>query len=131
MDNRTFEQIVQDRLEKIQHTLVVKGKEYATENNRLHNFDRGASVTGQTREKALWGYAVKHYVSFLDMLDNMEKGKMPTPQLVDDKIGDLINYLILIEACILDTADKYNNSLVKTANGAKPSIEAGRGDTSR
>jgi hypothetical protein len=36
------------------------------------------------------------------MLDDMDKGKFPKTEIVDEKIGDLINYLILCEASIKD-----------------------------
>lgn len=95
-----FDQIVEDRLNKIGKTLIEKGKEYRRNNDPLHNFRVAAKVNNTTEEKALWGFAVKHYVSFLDMLNDIEKGVLPTKEHVDEKIGDLVNYLILTEACI-------------------------------
>lgn len=95
-----FDQIVEDRLNKIGKTLIEKGKEYRRNNDPLHNFRVAAKVNNTTEEKALWGFAVKHYVSFLDMLNDIEKGVIPTKEHVDEKIGDLVNYLILTEACI-------------------------------
>lgn len=106
MSEKEFDYLVEKRLEQIKLTLVEKGKEYRRNNNPLHNFDRAAEVSGATREKALWGFATKHYVSFLDMLDDIEKGKLPSAALVNEKIGDLINYLILVEASIKDKLRK-------------------------
>jgi len=95
-------------LKKIEQTLGQKAKEYAAEGDKLHNFNVGARITGQTREKVLWGFALKHYISFLDILENLDKGKLPTETMVDEKIGDLINYLVLVEASI---KDKLNGEL--------------------
>jgi hypothetical protein len=89
-------------LKKIEQTLGQKAKEYAAEGDKLHNFNVGARITGQTREKVLWGFALKHYISFLDILENLDKGKLPTEAMVDEKIGDLINYLVLVEASLKD-----------------------------
>ena len=101
-----FDQIVENRLNKIGKTLIEKGKEYRRNNDPLHNFRVAAKVNNTTEEKALWGFAVKHYVSFLDILNDIEKGIIPSEEHVNEKIGDLVNYLILTEACI---KEKINN----------------------
>jgi hypothetical protein len=105
MKDREFQEVLQQRLKKIEQTLGQKAKEYAAEGDKLHNFNVGARITGQIREKVLWGFALKHYISFLDILDNVEKGKLPTEEMVDQKIGDLINYLVLVEASLKDRID--------------------------
>ena len=97
---KQFDFVVEERCFKIKNTLVEKGKEYRRNNDPLHNFRVAAKVGNTTEEKALWGFATKHYVSFLDMLNDIEQGQLPTFEYVDEKIGDLINYLILCEASI-------------------------------
>lgn len=106
MTEGQFDEIVNHRCNKIAKTLVEKGKEYRRNNDPLHNFRVAAKVQNTTEEKALWGFAVKHYVSFLDILNDIEKGLLPKEEVVDEKIGDLINYLILCEASI---KEKINN----------------------
>jgi len=108
MKDKEFQEILQQRLKKIEQTLGQKAKEYAAEGDKLHNFNVGARITGQIREKVLWGFALKHYISFMDILDDMELGKLPSEAMVDEKIGDLINYLVLVEASI---KDKLNGEL--------------------
>jgi hypothetical protein len=105
-----FDSIVHDRTVMIKRTLSVKAKEYRRNNDPLHNFRVAAKVGNTTEEKALWGFATKHYVSFLDILNDIEQGKLPTFEYVDEKIGDLINYLILCEASM---KEKINNSRIK------------------
>lgn len=114
MTENRFDDVVKERVSKIVSTLVVKGKEYRRNNNPLHNFDIASKVNNTTREKALWGFAVKHYVSFLDILNDIEKGELPSKDKMDEKIGDLINYLILCEASILDKLEKVeeNNKII-------------------
>jgi hypothetical protein len=102
MEIAHFDEVLEDRLKKIRLSLLIKGKEYRRNNDPLHNFNRGAELSGQSREKVLWGFALKHHVSFLDMLDDIDMGKFPKIETVDEKIGDLINYLILCEASIKD-----------------------------
>ncbi len=108
MKDREFQEVLTQRLKKIEQTLGQKAKEYAAEGDKLHNFNVGARITGQIREKVLWGFALKHYISFMDILDDMELGKLPSEAMVDEKIGDLINYLVLVEASI---KDKLNGEL--------------------
>lgn len=110
MTEKEFQDVLTTRLTKIKETLSSKAEEYATDNDKLHNFNVGARLTGQTREKVLWGFAIKHYISFLDILDSLDKGKLPTEAIVDEKIGDLINYLVLVEASL---KDRLNGELPK------------------
>lgn len=102
MKESEFEKVLSARLKKIEDTLASKAKEYAADGDKLHNFNVGARMTGQTRERVLWGFALKHYISFMDMLDDIDLGKLPNEAMVDEKIGDLCCYLILMEASIKD-----------------------------
>jgi hypothetical protein len=102
MTEEEFDLVVDYRINEIKETLQMKGKEYKRNNDPLHNFEVAARLGNTTREKALWGFALKHYVSFMDMLDDIEKGTLPKTEKVDEKLGDLINYLILCEASIKD-----------------------------
>lgn len=100
MTEQEFDKLVDDRLEKIKSTLVIKGKEYRRNNDPLHNFTMGARLGNTTREKVLWGFALKHYISFMDILNDIEINKLHPDSVIDEKIGDLINYLILCEASL-------------------------------
>lgn len=106
MTEEQFDNLVEARCNKIGSTLIEKGKEYRRNNDPLHNFRVAAKVQNTTEEKALWGFAVKHYVSFLDILNDIERGFLPKEEVIDEKIGDLINYFILCEASI---KEKINN----------------------
>jgi len=90
-----FNAILSGRVRKIVVTLGSKAEEYARGEDRLHNFRVAARMLGTTPEQALWGMAAKHLVSVQDMVDGHLDA---SPAMVDEKIGDLINYLILLEA---------------------------------
>jgi len=62
----------------------------------------GAEISGISRERVLHGFMLKHLISYLDMLDDMDKGIIPTEAYLDEKIGDIINYFVLQEASILE-----------------------------
>lgn len=97
MESKDFNVIVEYRINSIKSILSIKEKEYATECDRLHNFKRAASILNTTPEKALVGMFVKHMVSILDIVDSCYK---TDPVIIDEKIGDAINYLILLEAIL-------------------------------
>lgn len=97
MTNEEFETVLGERIEKIKKVLSHKASEYATRQDRMHNFNRAARLLGTTPEKALVGMLSKHIVSVLDMVDS----EAVCPHgLIDEKIGDTINYLILLEALL-------------------------------
>lgn len=105
-----FNKIVDNRCNTIQKVLIEKAKEYATDNNRLHNFDRCANITSQTRERCLDGFMLKHYTSYRDILDNIDIGILPSKELLNEKVTDLINYFILFEACVIAKIDEKDKT---------------------
>lgn len=101
MTNEQFNEILQCRVGQIYATLSSKAKEYSSEGDRLHNFKVAATITSQIPERALWGMLMKHLVSVQDIVEGLEtKCFLPKKELVEEKIGDLINYLILLEGTI-------------------------------
>jgi hypothetical protein len=106
MNTEQFDKVVSNRLEAIKSTLISKAKEYAKgDEDRLHNFNRGAQITGQSREKVLQGFMLKHLVSVFDMIDDPSKA---TEYMIEEKCGDMINYLVLLEASFKDRLNEQN-----------------------
>lgn len=99
MTPEKFEIILQNRLKSIQEVLGSKSKEYAQEGDRLFNFKLAAQINGITPEKALWGMATKHLVSVMDLVNGRLEA---APYMINEKIGDLVNYLLLLEAILLE-----------------------------
>jgi len=94
---KEFDEIVKNRLKLIKEILLKKRAEYAPGGkDRLHNFKRAAAMLGTTQEQALVGMWAKHVVSILDICDGQPAGR----EMIDEKIGDAINYLILLEAAL-------------------------------
>lgn len=102
MTDERMDEVIERRLVLTKHILLGKAKEYVRNNDRLHNFNRAAAISGESRERALKGMWMKHIVSVFDIIDDLDKGIVPKKELVDEKIGDLINYAILLEASIND-----------------------------
>ena len=96
MNNTEFEKILDTRIKAIRETLAGKAKEYASE-DRLYNFKRAAEIDQTTPENALKGMWLKHVVSVLDLIS----GKLERSEhMINEKIGDSVNYLILLEAVL-------------------------------
>lgn len=99
MKSQDFDKIVEHRCQKIKSILASKAKEYATE-DRLHNFKRAAVFMNKTPATVCWGFAMKHFTSVADIVDDVQSGKYIPMGLLEEKIGDSINYLILLEAIL-------------------------------
>ena len=89
-----FEKVLQNRCLSMREVLGTKAEEYAKGGNRYHNFDVAARVLGVTPPQALLGMWMKHIVSVLDMI---AAEKPLDEKVIDEKIGGLINYAVLLE----------------------------------
>jgi hypothetical protein len=105
MKQDKFDEIVKQTLNQASEVLLVKAKEYVRNDNPMHNFDEGARKKGIIREKVIDGFALKHEISIDDIVNDIESGKLPSYDMVNEKFGDAINYLILKKASILDRMD--------------------------
>jgi hypothetical protein len=99
MDRDTFTQVVNDRFDKCKKMLTEKAELYA-HGDRLSNFKKAANLSGCTPVYAAWGMAVKHVIALSDYIAELEDAKLYPEDQWDEKITDIINYLILIEALI-------------------------------
>lgn len=95
MYNSEFEFVFDKRVAGCRNVLVEKAKEYASDKDRLHNFQAAAGLNSQSREEALWGMLTKHIVSLADMVKNPDNHARAQ---WDEKIGDALNYLFLLDA---------------------------------
>lgn len=95
MKAEEFNEVLSHVVNHINNTLAAKAEEYATDTDRLRNFKIAASLSENTPKQAAWGMLVKHLVSISDMI---QSDKTYTSEMWDEKIGDAINYFILIRA---------------------------------
>lgn len=100
MNNNEFKKIVDNRLETCKATLGTKAIEYATDSNRLHNFEEAAHLRKTTKSDACLWFALKHIISVVDMVESVSSNGSVTKEYVAEKIGDTINYMLLLESCI-------------------------------
>lgn len=95
MNHEDFDKLSDRRLFLAKETLCKKAKEYAPDQDKLHNFKAAAELLDCTPAQALLGFMAKHIISVTDIV---RSGATPTKEMVDEKLGDCINYLILLEA---------------------------------
>lgn len=102
MNDTEFIKLIDEQIQSIQNTFKTKCAEYSSENDRLINFKNVAKMDTKPEipERALLGMWKKHLVSVFDIVDKLEIGVLPTETLLNEKIGDSINYLILLKALI-------------------------------
>lgn len=108
MNNEDFKVVVDGCIENIKQVLESKSQEYSSKEDKLHNFVAAAKLMRcNTKEYALLGMLNKHLVSVIDMIVKYEQeGMLPSAKLVNEKIGDSINYFVLLKACFME--DIYN-----------------------
>ena len=99
MNGEEFVSTVEKRIHKCLDTLGIKAQEYAHDEDRLRAFRAAAAIEKTTPEAALGGMLAKHIVSIYDMLGN-PRGY--SKERWDEKIGDAINYLLLLDALLQD-----------------------------
>lgn len=106
MDEKEFEKELNQRINLIKQVLSSKSAEYSKVGDKHYNFKRAAEIIRKTPETALWGMFLKHYVSIQDIVESIEEtGDAPKEELIQEKIGDAINYLILLETLIKERSN--------------------------
>lgn len=105
MTEQEYERIVNSTLSRIRELLVVKSKEYRRNSDPFHVFMVGARRTGLIPEKVLDGMLLKHEISIADMTDDLEKGIVPSKEVIEEKFNDNIIYLLLKKAMMLERAE--------------------------
>ena len=101
MTRDKFNKIVKRRIRLIEQVLMKKQKEYANNSDVYHNFIRAGEFCNLSKEKSLQVMWAKHLVSIADMI---EADKQFSNIYIEEKIGDAINYLILLEGMLKERA---------------------------
>lgn len=115
-----FNKVVERRVALIKEVLTSKGQEYVRGDDRLHNFKNSGRKKGVTPEKALTFFMLKHETSLDDIINDLDRGIIPTQKMIDEKIGDIINYYILLEAHFAERIAEVGNAYEKTVEGLLP-----------
>ena len=100
MTQTEFYKIYDDAIVRITNIVKRKHEEYGEDSDYFYNFNRGAEILGIPPAEVLAAYMTKHTVSVYDIIKEFSSGgKVSAPQ-VEEKITDMIVYLLLLEAMI-------------------------------
>jgi hypothetical protein len=100
-----FMELLEQRFSKTRETYAIKMNEYATDLDVFSSFKKGVGFSFQdTPEGVAWEYACKHFESIKTIISKCP-GEVPTDELLEEKIGDAINYLIILEGLIKERGD--------------------------
>jgi hypothetical protein len=93
------EEVVQRRVQLIKEILDQKNSEYADKEDVFKAFTESLPLSfHDTKQAVAWEFMVKHLQSIKMIIEAKAKsGKLPNEKMLEEKIGDAINYLILIE----------------------------------
>lgn len=118
MTPEEFDFIIDSQLNTCRDMLVTKAREYADDNDRLHNFKVAAVLQDITVAQALRGMMAKHTVSVYDMVNSGETYPL---ELWGEKITDHINYLLLLLAVV---CEDNNESTDESSNNCVPKVRS-------
>ena len=105
MTYKDFQDLLEKRFKKTRETYSRKMNEYATDLDVFLSFKKGVGFSfHDTPEGVAWEYACKHFESIKTIISKCP-GEVPTDELLDEKIGDAINYLIILEGLIKERGD--------------------------
>lgn len=109
MNLEEFNILVEKRVNIIRRSLADKGKEYANDNDdRLITFKSVANLRRTTTVDAVGGMMSKQIDSLFDMIKETTKNVdcydyiALTEHLWEERIKDIINYMILLDAVLQD-----------------------------
>jgi len=87
--------IIKQRHQACLSTLDYKSTIYSSQDDRLSNFKDVASMNQTTPQSALWSMVSKHIIAVRNMILS---DKVPSEQWIEEYLGDIHNYMFLLEA---------------------------------
>lgn len=110
MNIELFNILLKERIQAIEDVLAAKRSEYASNQDVFANFKNATGISfHDSPEKVAWEYMVKHLQSIKDLITHVaidEYNGYSSEKLIKEKLGDAINYLILIELMLLGRTRK-------------------------
>ena len=104
MNQGDFNHLLKRRYEQMVSVLSSKGEEYASEEDVTESFKSQAELSIHNTPAGIgWELLVKHLYSVRRIIKEHEKdGTVPSREFIDEKFGDAINYLVLIESLLVE-----------------------------
>ena len=106
MRREDFNILLKERVNEIEQKLTCKREEYATGEDVFSAFKQGTGLSfHDCPEKLAWEYMTKHLQSIKDMIEHVSidgYNGYPDKELLREKFGDAINYMLLIELMMVE-----------------------------
>lgn len=106
MKKEDFNILLKERIAEIEQKLVVKRDEYAYGEDVFTAFKRAVGISfHDCPEQLAWEYMTKHLQSIKDIVQKVSREGVngtPDKDVMREKFGDAINYLLLIELMMLE-----------------------------
>lgn len=95
VSEQEFKQLFEERVQKCRQVLVKKAQEYSSDDDKMRNFNVVARMLNMKPYQVAFLFMMKHFESLYEIIMN---GKEVSPEMWDEKMGDTLNYLFLIDA---------------------------------
>ena len=105
MTHERLNKLIADILSETGKTFAKKNEEYARQ-DALSNFKKAANAKNCTPEDALLGMVVKHWVSVVDLIQDIDQNKVAPLEMWQEKCGDIRVYMMLLEALVTERLDE-------------------------
>ena len=107
MNLNRFRCFLQGVFNRTESTFLRKRNEYANDQDVFISFKNGKDFSFYTEEEQVaYSYLCKHLESIRSMLKNLPD-KEPDENLINEKFGDAINYLIIIEGLLKERLESH------------------------
>lgn len=101
MTNKTFYDLMNETFEQAKAIAKSKGEDYTKGSaDALANFKEGGQSLGIDPEKVCWIFMNKHYQAITNYV---RTGGKSESEPISERIKDLINYLVLLQAIITES----------------------------
>ncbi len=106
MNQNQFDEVVLAITDECKQLLMDKGKDYSSVDDKLLNFKQAAQFTSCNKWQALEIYFFKHIQAISNWFKN---GRKQLNEDIKHRIRDSINYLILLEAMIVEEEQSHES----------------------
>lgn len=93
MSREDFVKFFGETVKEYYKKMQLKNEEYSHSEDAFSNFKTAGSFLDSTQEQALLAFAAKHFVSVRDLVLS---DSLDDYDLVSEKIGDIVIYMILL-----------------------------------
>ena len=119
MKNKEFIEQTKQFFEECVNVMNIKGREYAgdQEDDKFANFKRVAKLQGIPVTSAWFTYFIKHFDSLTSFIRKRNQGmsvseiEMGLSEPISGRIGDMINYLFILNGIIDEERDAEKNKI--------------------